>query len=244
MHACIKPAKAFTIPKSWKKLCTVPADKNGHGHGFLLIVPTEELLEMRPYWNPRERTDPDAPSSRLAGMRKSVANFGLGQFPVINRREVLDGNRRVAAAYLEGLDRIPVYFRPDATAEMYAELNANQKQHTPCERSETGMKNPAAATVATIRNLNRAQRVLGKRIVRSVTLRHRMNVTSLLGWANRAYRYVQPTGSYQKFVRLVVLYQANKNATRALRNWIEFDRGRQELFARIVENLPLSQYGD
>lgn len=109
------PSKAAAnpkLPEGFSLLSTIPEEVGG---GSLCLAPVARLAEMVPNWNPNGRTSPEDRASDIRKLVKSIKGHGLGQFPVVNDTEVVEGNRRVKAAHLLELRSIPVLYPPGPT---------------------------------------------------------------------------------------------------------------------------------
>jgi hypothetical protein len=219
------------LPVGFKPLCRIPDSVGG---GWLAMAPVEKLAKMTPKFNPPGRTDLNDPSSGLRQLVKSIADHGLGQFPVVNDETVVEGNRRVRAALLLELSEIPVLYRKDATSGTYAELNATQRAHSPAQKVFTWLLDPSAVTYGMNRRIMKVVGEVGLSVVEQVTAR-RMNVLSLFYWATRAYDYCQPNPAMRrKFLVMAIRVQAKFNEQKAMRDWVEQKRSPVTLLNRVL----------
>lgn len=203
------------------------------GGGWLVRAPVKKLVDMVPPWNPRGRTDPEHESSRIKTLMKSMETYGLAQYPVVNNQHVIEGNRRVKAAFLLEWPTVTCLYRPWATASDYADYNYNQHGHTPVQKLESWLDNPSAVTFGDGTKLQRAANVLGMKTMRWACSKNR-NVLASLQWAVRAFEYCQPPADRKAFLRKAVGVQIRYGEQKAMRDWIEQGRSPVVLAERIM----------
>lgn len=134
-----------------------PADLNDYPEGSFLRVAVD-LVQPNPY-QPRQHFDPD----KLAELAQSIKDKGVLQPILVRRTETGDiflvaGERRLRAAKLAGLDKIPAVVTKGHPAEIALIENLQREDLSPLEEAE------ALARMATEFNYTQEQlaTLLGK----------------------------------------------------------------------------------
>lgn len=112
-----------------------PADLNDYPEGSFLRVAVD-LVQPNPY-QPRRHFDPD----KLAELAQSIRDKGVLQPILVRRTEtgeifLVAGERRLRAAKLAGLDKIPALITKGHPAEIALIENLQREDLTPLEEAE------------------------------------------------------------------------------------------------------------
>lgn len=112
-----------------------------------------DLIDLRPSYNDETRTDIDSGCSGIRKLMASLKLHKLNQLPVVNRKGLVDGSRRVTALFHNRQERVVVLYRPRANETTFAEVNATQKRHTSKQRTFTWLRKPGGVVDAVNKQL-------------------------------------------------------------------------------------------
>jgi hypothetical protein len=161
-------------------------------------------------WNPPSRNKVDA-------LVKSIERIGL-LVPVLitKTNEIIDGHRRLAAAYKLGWTEIPAIIAEGDHADMFAEVNGQKKALTGTETLYVYLKEPRAVNRRVAAALDELAEIAGRPMIERMAKEN----FSLGTWyaAKRVARAADSDTdrTIVSILRWMMKYRCGRNATRAL----------------------------
>lgn len=199
-------------------------------------ITTMPIKNLKPAaYNPENRMN-STPMNRLV---KSIDSIGLVYPIAINeKREVIDGHRRLTACKELGWDKVPTVVVTGDRDAIYAETNANSMRMSAYDNLCIYLKNAAAVTPRIRASFERCESAIGRPLLEKMAKK---------GYGVKVYRWAQVICRHLEcvddieFVKKTILWCMEHRAMRPAWNAVKANINPATLRRAINNNRPLKE---